>query len=120
MNFAQTVEMATALRRQGVCFEQLIIHDEIHGFLRHASWLRAYTAAVTCPPIDRVPPRVPSADACNCFGPFLPTTPPALLPRPLTGVPEKAQLTAQSYFSKLATFAIRRLCRSAPENFAFT
>jgi dipeptidyl aminopeptidase/acylaminoacyl peptidase len=44
VNFAQTVELVTALRRQGVYFEQLIIPDEIHGFLRHGSWLRAYTA----------------------------------------------------------------------------
>jgi len=29
---------------QGVYFEQLILPDEIHSFLRHASWLRAYTA----------------------------------------------------------------------------
>jgi dipeptidyl aminopeptidase/acylaminoacyl peptidase len=46
VDFSQTVELAAALRRQGVYFEQLIIPDEIHGFLRHASWLRAYTASV--------------------------------------------------------------------------
>ncbi|MGP8245483.1 MAG: S9 family peptidase [Bryobacteraceae bacterium] len=46
VNFAETVEMAIALRRQGVDFEQLIIPDEIHGFLRHASWLKAYHAEV--------------------------------------------------------------------------
>jgi dipeptidyl aminopeptidase/acylaminoacyl peptidase len=46
VNFDETVEMVAALRRQGVYFEQLIIPDEIHGFLRHASWLRAYHAAV--------------------------------------------------------------------------
>jgi dipeptidyl aminopeptidase/acylaminoacyl peptidase len=28
-----------------VDFEQLIIPDEIHGFLWHTSWLRAYHAA---------------------------------------------------------------------------
>ncbi len=39
-----TVDLVTALRRQGVPFEQLIIPDEIHGFLRHASWVRAYKA----------------------------------------------------------------------------
>jgi dipeptidyl aminopeptidase/acylaminoacyl peptidase len=43
--FDQTVQLATALRRQGVYFEQLIIPDEIHDFLRHGSWLRAYHAA---------------------------------------------------------------------------
>ncbi len=46
VDFAQTVEMVAALRRQGVTFEQLILPDEIHGFLRHASWLRAYKASV--------------------------------------------------------------------------
>jgi dipeptidyl aminopeptidase/acylaminoacyl peptidase len=46
VNFAQTVELVAALRRQGVEFEQMIVPDEIHGFLRHVSWLRAYTAAV--------------------------------------------------------------------------
>ena len=44
VSFSQTVELVAALRRQGVYFEQLIIPDEIHGFLRHASWLRAYHA----------------------------------------------------------------------------
>jgi len=45
VNFSQTVELVAALRRQGVYFEQLILPDEIHGFLRHDSWLRAYRAA---------------------------------------------------------------------------
>jgi len=45
VNFSETVSMAEALRRQGVYFEQLIIPDEIHGFLRHQSWLRGYHAA---------------------------------------------------------------------------
>jgi dipeptidyl aminopeptidase/acylaminoacyl peptidase len=46
VSFNETVTLAGALRQQGVYFEQLIIPDEIHGFLRHASWLRAYHAAV--------------------------------------------------------------------------
>jgi dipeptidyl aminopeptidase/acylaminoacyl peptidase len=45
VDFSQTVELVGALRRQGTYFEQLIIPDEIHGFLRHGSWLRAYRAA---------------------------------------------------------------------------
>jgi dipeptidyl aminopeptidase/acylaminoacyl peptidase len=44
VDFSMTVNLVTALRQQGVYFEQLIIPDEIHGFLRHASWLRAYRA----------------------------------------------------------------------------
>ncbi len=46
VNFSETVTMVAALRRQGVYFEQLIIPDEIHGFLRHGSWVKAYRAAV--------------------------------------------------------------------------
>ena len=45
VDFSETVTLATALRQQGVYFEQLIIPDEIHGFLRHQSWLRGYRAA---------------------------------------------------------------------------
>ena len=45
VNFKKTVTLAAALRAQGVYFEQLIFPDEIHGFLRHASWMRAYQAA---------------------------------------------------------------------------
>ena len=45
VDFSQTIDLVAALRQQGVYFEQLIIPDEIHGFLRHASWQRAYTAA---------------------------------------------------------------------------
>jgi dipeptidyl aminopeptidase/acylaminoacyl peptidase len=45
VNFSETVTLVTALRRQGVYFEQMILPDEIHGFLRHTSWLRAYHAA---------------------------------------------------------------------------
>ncbi len=42
--FAETVELVEALRKRGVEFEELILPDEIHGFLRTESWLRAYTA----------------------------------------------------------------------------
>ena len=43
--FSETVTLVGALRAQGVYFEQLILPDEIHGFLRHQSWLRAYKAS---------------------------------------------------------------------------
>ena len=43
--FSETVMLVKALRNQGVYFEQLILPDEIHDFLRHASWLRAYKAS---------------------------------------------------------------------------
>jgi dipeptidyl aminopeptidase/acylaminoacyl peptidase len=45
VSFSETVQLANALRQQGVYFEQLILPDEIHSFLRHASWLRGYHAA---------------------------------------------------------------------------
>jgi len=43
--FHQSVELAEALRKQGVPFEQLIFPDEIHGFLTQKRWLEAYTAS---------------------------------------------------------------------------
>lgn len=43
--FSETVTLAEALRRRGVEFEQLIFPDEVHDFLRHESWLKAYHAA---------------------------------------------------------------------------
>jgi len=36
--------LAEALRTQGVDYSELVFPDEIHGFLRHASFLKAYTA----------------------------------------------------------------------------
>ena len=42
--FSEQVRLADALRRQGVDYSQLILPDEIHDFLRHESWLRAYSA----------------------------------------------------------------------------
>ncbi|HEX5438412.1 MAG TPA: prolyl oligopeptidase family serine peptidase [Gemmatimonadaceae bacterium] len=46
VQFHQTVDLVQRLRAQGVNFEQMVIPDEIHGFLRHASWLRADSATV--------------------------------------------------------------------------
>jgi dipeptidyl aminopeptidase/acylaminoacyl peptidase len=45
VTFAQTVQLAEALRKQGVHVEQLIFPDEVHDFLVHAHWLAAYNAA---------------------------------------------------------------------------
>ena len=42
--FSQTVDLAQRLRAQNVPFEQLILPDEIHGFLMWKDWVRAYTA----------------------------------------------------------------------------
>ena len=43
--FNQTVNLAVALRKQGVPFQLLVLPDEIHGFLMHRSWQKAYHAA---------------------------------------------------------------------------
>jgi dipeptidyl aminopeptidase/acylaminoacyl peptidase len=42
VDFSQTVMMARALRTQGVPFEEYVFPDEIHGFLMHKSWVKAY------------------------------------------------------------------------------
>jgi dipeptidyl aminopeptidase/acylaminoacyl peptidase len=42
--FSQTVDLVQRLRAQHVPFDQLIIPDEIHGFLRWQDWVRAYSA----------------------------------------------------------------------------
>ena len=42
--FNQTVDLVQRLRAQNVPFEQLILPDEIHGFLMWKSWIRAYAA----------------------------------------------------------------------------
>jgi dipeptidyl aminopeptidase/acylaminoacyl peptidase len=44
VSFAETVTLAEALRKQGVTFEQLVLPDEIHGFLRYDSWLQVFNA----------------------------------------------------------------------------
>lgn len=45
VQFSQSVQLAAALRAQGVAVEQLIFPDEIHDFLTHADWVAAYRAA---------------------------------------------------------------------------
>lgn len=43
--FSQTVELVRKLRERGVEFEELIFPDDVHDFLRHENWLKAYNAA---------------------------------------------------------------------------
>ncbi|HTA40906.1 MAG TPA: alpha/beta fold hydrolase [Bryobacteraceae bacterium] len=43
--FAQMVQLVEALRKQGVPFEQVVFPDEVHEFLLHEDWLRAFHAA---------------------------------------------------------------------------
>ncbi|MFP3940069.1 MAG: S9 family peptidase [Thermoanaerobaculia bacterium] len=42
--FLQTTDLVQRLRERDVPVEVLIFPDEVHGFLRHESWLRAYRA----------------------------------------------------------------------------
>ncbi len=42
--FSETVVLSDQLRDRGVYFEQLIFPDEVHGFLLHDNWVRAYEA----------------------------------------------------------------------------
>jgi dipeptidyl aminopeptidase/acylaminoacyl peptidase len=44
--FAETIRLVEALRAQKVDFEQLIFPDEVHDFLTHGHWIKAYAAAV--------------------------------------------------------------------------
>jgi dipeptidyl aminopeptidase/acylaminoacyl peptidase len=45
VQFAQTIDLARRLEDRHVPFEQLVIPNEIHGFLRWQSWLTADSAA---------------------------------------------------------------------------
>jgi dipeptidyl aminopeptidase/acylaminoacyl peptidase len=44
--FGQTVDLARRLAAHQVPFEELVLPNEIHGFLRHAAWLRVDQATV--------------------------------------------------------------------------
>ncbi|HEX4241306.1 MAG TPA: prolyl oligopeptidase family serine peptidase [Steroidobacteraceae bacterium] len=44
VDFSESVRLAEGLRARGVDYSELVFPDEIHGFLRHQSWLRAYGA----------------------------------------------------------------------------
>ena len=45
VSFAETVTLVEQLRERGVEVEQLVLPDEVHGFLRHASWLQVFGAS---------------------------------------------------------------------------
>jgi dipeptidyl aminopeptidase/acylaminoacyl peptidase len=50
--FGQTVELVQRLRENHVPFEQIVLPDEVHGFLMWKSWIRVYGA--TAEFFDRV------------------------------------------------------------------
>jgi dipeptidyl aminopeptidase/acylaminoacyl peptidase len=44
VSFIESINLITALRKRNVEVEQLVLPDEVHDFLRNASWVRAYKA----------------------------------------------------------------------------
>jgi dipeptidyl aminopeptidase/acylaminoacyl peptidase len=45
VSFIESINLLVELRKRGVEVEQLVFPDEVHDFLRHQNWLRAYKAA---------------------------------------------------------------------------
>lgn len=45
--FSETVDLAESLARRGVEYEQLVFPDEVHGFLLHENWVRAFEATLS-------------------------------------------------------------------------
>jgi dipeptidyl aminopeptidase/acylaminoacyl peptidase len=43
--FSESVDLAEALSRQGVEYEELVFPDDVHDFLLHQNWLRALEAS---------------------------------------------------------------------------
>ena len=43
--FSESVDLAEALSSRDVDFEELVFPDEVHGFLLHENWLKAFRAA---------------------------------------------------------------------------
>ena len=46
VDFQQTIDLARRLEAQGAPYQELVLPNEIHGFLRYESWLRADRATV--------------------------------------------------------------------------
>jgi dipeptidyl aminopeptidase/acylaminoacyl peptidase len=42
VSFIESINLITALRKRNVEVEQLVFPDEVHDFLRHQNWVRAY------------------------------------------------------------------------------
>jgi dipeptidyl aminopeptidase/acylaminoacyl peptidase len=59
VRFHQTVDLARRLSQRGVRFEELVLPDEIHDFLRHSSWLTADHATVDWLRRELALPRAP-------------------------------------------------------------
>jgi dipeptidyl aminopeptidase/acylaminoacyl peptidase len=59
--FSESIRLAEALRAQGVSYSELVFPDEIHGFLRHATWIKAYTATAKFLDTQLAPGATPGA-----------------------------------------------------------
>ena len=46
VHFLQTIDLARRLDKQNVPYQELVLPNEIHGFLRHVSWLKADRATI--------------------------------------------------------------------------
>ena len=46
VRFEHTVDLVQRLEKAGVYYEELVLPDEVHGFLRYASWMKANKATV--------------------------------------------------------------------------
>jgi dipeptidyl aminopeptidase/acylaminoacyl peptidase len=46
VSFIESINLITALRKRRVEVEQLVFPDEVHDFLRHGNWVRAYRATL--------------------------------------------------------------------------
>ena len=46
VRFNQTIDLARRLEARGVAYEELVLPDEIHGFLRYRDWLAADAASI--------------------------------------------------------------------------
>lgn len=46
VRFSQTIDLARRLDAQGVRYEEMVVPNEIHDFLRHQDWLKADQASV--------------------------------------------------------------------------
>ena len=46
VRFIETLTLIRQLRQQDVPVEQIVFPDEVHGFLRHDSWMRAFEGAI--------------------------------------------------------------------------
>jgi dipeptidyl aminopeptidase/acylaminoacyl peptidase len=45
VSFIESINLLVELRKRGVEVEQLVFPDEVHDFLRHQNWIRAYKTA---------------------------------------------------------------------------